>query len=118
MNIKSNSKIEIHLNNSIQSLASLIISDMNSLFSWYSSLKKLDLSNFINNSETSMNSIFSSCSNLKYLDISGFNINFYDIVNGLSNLKFINLYKAQNYDINCINNITKDLNICQCRGIF
>ena len=39
LNIKSNSKKEIYLNNSIQSLASLIISDMNSLFSWYSSLK-------------------------------------------------------------------------------
>ena len=28
-------------------------------------------------------------------------------------MTFINLYKAQNYDINIINNITKDLNICQ-----
>ena len=58
-----------------------------------------------------MYNMFSGCDNLKYLDISGININSYDILNSLSNLSFINLYKAQNYDIDIINNITKDLNI-------
>ena len=60
-----------------------------------------------------MENMFSGCDSLEYLDISGFNINSYDILNGLSNLTFINLYKAQNYDINAINNITKNLSICQ-----
>ena len=136
LKIKSNSKIEIHLDNSIQSLAhffnsdyddftknivsidfshfdSSLITDMKSLFSGCSSLQKLDLRNFLLNSETSMENMFSGCDNLKYLDISGFNITSYDILNRLSSLKFINIYKAQNYDINAINNITEDLNICQ-----
>ena len=64
---------------------------MNSLFSGCSSLQKLDLSNFITNSETLMENIFSGCDNLKYLDISGFNISSYDILNALSNLKYINI---------------------------
>ena len=136
LEIKSNSKIEIHLDKSIQSLAnffnseldnftknivsidfshldSSLIIEMNSLFSGCSSLQKLDLSNFITNPKTSMENMFSGCGNLQYLDISGFNINSYDILNGLSNLEFINLYKAQNYDINAINSIKSDLNICQ-----
>ena len=92
---------------------SSLITDTNSLFYGCSSLLKLDLSNFITNPETSMENMFSGCDNLKYLDISGFNINSYDILNGLSNLTFINLYKAQNYEINAINNITKNLSICQ-----
>ena len=123
LEIKSDSKIEIHLNNSIQSLASFfnstydknakdiisidfshfdssLITDTNSLFYGCSSL-------------LTMENMFSGCDNLKYLDISGFNINSYDILNCLSNLTFINLYKAQNYEINAINNITKNLSICQ-----
>ena len=114
LEIKSDSKIEIHLDNSIKSLASFfnsnydentkdiisidfshldssLISDMNFLFSGCSSLQKLDLNNFIINSETSMENIFSGCDNLKYLDISGFNINSYDILNGLNKLEFINI---------------------------
>ena len=112
LEIKSNSKIEIHLDNSIQSLASFfnssydnfakniisidfshfdssLITDMNSLFSGCSSLEKLDLRNLIINSESSMENMFSGCDSLEYLDISGFNINSYDILNGLSNLKYI-----------------------------
>ena len=134
--IKSDSKIEIHLDNSIKSLAhffnsdydantkdiisidfshfnSSLITEMNSLFSGCGALQQLYLNNFIINSETLMDNIFSGCDNLKYLDISGFNITSYDIFNGLSNLEFINIYNAQNYDIDAINNITKDLNICQ-----
>ena len=114
LEIKSDSKIEIHLDNSIKSLASFfnsnydentkdiisidfshldssLISDMNFLFSGCSSLQKLDLNNFIINSETSIENIFSGCDNLKYLDISGFNINSYDILNGLNKLEFINI---------------------------
>jgi surface protein len=117
LEIKSDSKIEIHLNNSIQSLASFfnstydknakdiisidfshfdssLITDTNSLFYGCSSLLKLDLNNFITNPETSMENMFSGCDSLEYLDISGFNINSYDILNGLSNLKFINLYNS------------------------
>ena len=84
LEIKSNSKIEIHLDNSIQSLTfffdsdcdentkniisidfshldSSIITDMNSLFSGCNSLQKLDLNNLIINSSTSMENMFSGC---------------------------------------------------------
>ena len=135
LEIKSNSKIEIHLYNSIKSLAhffnsdddktkniisidfshfdSSLITDINSLFSGCSSLEQLDLNNFITKSETLISNIFSGCDNLKYLDISGFNLSSYDFIKNLSNLEFINIYKSKNYNIDAINNINKDLNICQ-----
>ena len=86
---------------------------MSSLFSGCSALEQLDLSSFITNSETIMNNILEGCYNLKFLDISQFNIPSYNIFNDLSNLEFINIYKAQNYDIDAINNITTNINICQ-----
>ena len=86
---------------------------MDSLFSGCSAIQRLDLGNFITNSETSMNNMFSGCDSLKKLDISGFNITSYDILNELNKLEFINIYKAKNYDVNDINYISRDLYICQ-----
>jgi len=87
---------------------------MDSLFSGCSSLQQLVLNNFITKSETLMSNIFSGCNNLKYLtNISGFNLSSYDFIKNFSNLEFINIYKTQNYDIDTINNINKDLNICR-----
>ena len=137
LEIKPDSKIEIHLDISIKSLAnffnsdyddntknitsidfshfdSSLITDMDSLFSGCSSLQQLVLNNFITKSETLMSNIFSGCNNLKYLtNISGFNLSSYDFIKNFSNLEFINIYKTQNYDIDTINNINKDLNICR-----
>ena len=134
LEIKPDSKIEIHLDISIKSLAnffnsdyddntknitsidfshfdSSLITNMDSLFSGCSSLQQLVLNNFITKSETLMSNIFPGCNNLKYLNISGFNLSSYDFIKNFSNLEFINIYKTQNYDIDTINNINKDLNI-------
>jgi len=87
------------------------VSNMNEMFSGCTALQILDLKNFITNEVTNMNKMFSGCDNLKYLDISQFNVLSNDIFNDLNNLEFINIYKAQNFDINSINN--NNLKICQ-----
>ena len=89
---------------------------MNSLFTGCCfNQQKVDLSNFIINPETQISRILWDFTKLKYLDISGTNANSYDFPDYalISHLEFINLYKAQNYDIKVIKKLNSDLIICQ-----
>ena len=139
LEIKSNSKIEIHLYKSIQSLESFfsyildtttknIISfdfshlDSSSITNMYRLftlcchyLTKVDLSNFILNPETNTNELLSCLANIKYLDLSGTNLNSYPFLDSptLNQLEFLNLYKAKNYDIKFIKKYSPNLMVCQ-----
>ena len=101
---------------------------MKNMFYECSLLKSIDLSNFDTSSVTTMESMFYTCSSLKSIDLSNFNTSSLDpsygmnsMFNGVSNLKYINLFgitegnkKFSNTDINYIN----DLIVCQDKTIL
>ena len=60
---------------------------MNRMFNGCSTLKELNLSNFITNNVTDMSKMFSGCSSLKELNLSNFN------TNNVTNMDFM-LYKC------------------------
>ena len=91
--------------------------NMNSMFSSFTSLKSLDLSNLDTSKVTNMGSMFSNCPSLTSLDLSGFNTskvtNMYKMFYGcssietldLSNFDFSNMSSG---DYNGINSLVYD----------
>ena len=53
------------------------------MFDYCSSLKELNISNFITNNVNNMNNMFANCSSLKELNISNFNTNNVTDMNGM-----------------------------------
>ena len=97
--------------NSLESLDLLTfntssVTDMSFMFESCKSLKSLDLSTFNTSKVNNMSYMFIYCNSLEYLDISNFDLksieNSPDILNILDrvpNIKYINLYNVQNYNI-------------------
>jgi surface protein len=78
------------------------VTNMKGMFSGCSSLKELNLSNFNTNNVTKMSYMFYRCSSLKYLNISNFN------TNNVTNMKMM-LYGCSEYLINKIK--SEEINI-------
>ena len=96
--------------------------NMSSMFFWCSSIQLLNLSNFNTKKVTNFKSIFSGCTNLKVLDISHFefgenSITNEEMLNGVDNLRYINLYyTVDNTDKRHFNlslSLIESVNVCQ-----
>ena len=58
----------------LENLNTEIVTDMNSMFTMYTSLEELDLSSFNTSNVTNMNGMFLGCAKLKELDLSSFDV--------------------------------------------
>ena len=58
----------------LENLNTKIVTDMNSMFTMYSSLTELDLSSFNTSKVTNMNGMFLGCNKLKKLDLTSFDV--------------------------------------------
>ena len=141
--VKSNTKLEVHFNQTITTLESFLdedfdsqltylisvyfchfdtssVTNMASMFYQCSSLQYLNLSNFDTSSVTNMEGMFSECTSLKYLIISNFDFttteSTNDIFGNVNNLEYIDIYNikgSQNIQDKLNELNSEKLTVCQ-----
>ena len=93
------------------------------MFSGCSSLKSINLSNFVTSSVLKMDRMFYECDSLNFLDLSNFNMikcqSYDNMFSNIDSIKFINLYNFKNDKIiKQIFNTKDKLFVCQKDNII